>query len=91
MVNFYPKEQTAFRFDKDLLESMKMRARKLNKSLNGYITYLVMNDLKASRELPKISLPDTLDSSISRFCGIIPTPDATMLDADERLADIWNR
>ncbi len=91
MINLYPKEQTAFRFDKDLLESMKMRARNLNKSLNGYITYLVMNDLKASRELPKVSLDGTLDPNISRFCGIISTPDTEMLETDERLADIWNR
>lgn len=91
MIHSFPKEQTAFRFDKDLLESMKMRARNLNKTLNGYVTFLVMNDLKTSRELPKISLPDALSPDISRFCGIISTPDATMLDADERLADIWNR
>lgn len=52
---------------------------------------LNMKDLNAIGELPKVSLPSTLDAEISRLSGIIPTPDASMLEADNRLAAIWNR
>ncbi len=38
-----PKVQTAFRFRKDLLERLKIRARKENRSLNNYIETILMD------------------------------------------------
>lgn len=85
------KEQTAFRFDKDLLSSMKMRAKSQNRSLNNYITSLVMEDLKSSGQLPKVTVPAELDPDIAAFSGILSAPDTSLLEEDERLAAIWNR
>ena len=48
-------------------------------------------DPNAIGEFPNSSLPSILDAEISRLSGIIPTPDASMLEADDRLAAIWNR
>lgn len=85
------KEQTAFRFDKDLLSTMKSRAKGMGKTLNGYVNHLIIQDLKSSMTLPEIFVSDDLDSDIERFAGIIPTPSETDLKNDERLAAIWNR
>ncbi len=42
------KEQTAFRFDKNLLASMKMRAKSLGRSLNSYVSDLIIQDLNCN-------------------------------------------
>ena len=38
-----PKRQTAFRFSEDLLNRLKIRARKENRSLNNYVEKVLMD------------------------------------------------
>lgn len=85
------KEQTAFRFDKDLLSTMKSRAKGMGKTLNGYVNHLIIQDLKNSMTLPEISISDELDPDVERFAGILSAPSEEDLKSDERLAAIWNR
>ena len=91
MIATYTKEQTAFRFDKDILASMKARAASLGRSLNNYVNHLVMEDLKSSMQLPKVSVADELDADVAKFAGIMASPTEDDLKNDERLAAIWNR
>ena len=42
------KTQTAFRFNKALLEQIKEKAKAENRSLNNYIEYLLYKDLGAT-------------------------------------------
>ncbi|MBR1872383.1 MAG: toxin-antitoxin system protein [Bacteroidales bacterium] len=37
------KVQTAFRFDKDLINRLKMKAKKENRSLNNYVETILMD------------------------------------------------
>ena len=72
------RKQTAFRLRKDLLERLKIEARKENRSLNNYVesvlmdvvyrtpndeTLAAMNDAKAGRNLEKLDL-DNLDGFV---------------------------
>jgi len=91
MIQSTVKEQTAFRFDRDLLVSMKLRAKSLGRSLNSYITFLIMEDLKSSLSFPRVSLPDDMDTDVKRLAGIMDCPTDADLAKDERLAAIWNR
>ena len=38
-----PKKQTAFRLSEDLLERLKVEARKANRSLNNYVEIVLMD------------------------------------------------
>lgn len=72
------RKQTAFRLRADLLERLKIEARKENRSLNNYVesvlmdvvyrtpndeTLAAMNDAKAGRNLEKLDL-DNLDGFV---------------------------
>lgn len=67
------KIQTAFRFRKDLLNRLKIRARKENRSLNNYIETILMdvvynqpneetiaaiNDAKSGKNLEKLNMKE---------------------------------
>lgn len=85
------KEQTAFRFEPDMIFQMKRRAKSLNLSLNKYVTNLISDDLKKSLTLPKITLPERLDEDIALTSGILREPSQEELYSDERLRRIWER
>lgn len=85
------KEQTAFRFDPELISLMKRRAKNRKQSLNSYVTELITNDLRQSATLPKVSLSDKIDDDIIRLSSIIPVPSQSDLESDERLSRIWKR
>ena len=76
MITTTAKEQTAFRFEKELLASMKQRAKSQGRSLNSYVSFLVMEDLKRSRTLPRVSLSEELSPEVARFSGILEEPSA---------------
>ena len=86
-----PKEQTAFRFDPELIASMKRRAHSLNVSLNKYVTDLIEKDIRETYELPKIKLPEILCEDVARYSGIMKPPTKEELESDERLERIWKR
>lgn len=85
------KEQTAFRFEPEMILQMKSRAKSLNLSLNKYVTNLISEDLKKSLTLPKVELPSELDEDIAMAVGILREPYAEELYSDERLRRIWER
>lgn len=91
MISDYSKEQTAFRFDKDLLAMMKIRAKSLGRSLNNYVCFLVTQDLKESMTLPRVSIPAQLDPEVGKLAGIMEAPSDAALEDDERLSEIWSR
>ena len=66
-MNIRTKEQTAFRFDVELIGMMKRRSKALGKSMNAYVTDLIMRDIKDSYYLPKIKLPDTCSENVELF------------------------
>ena len=90
-MNIRTKEQTAFRFDVELIGMMKRRSKALGKSMNAYVTDLIMRDIKDSYYLPKINLPDTCSENVEKFAGITASPSTEDLSNDERLARLWNR
>ena len=90
-MNIRTKEQTAFRFDVELIGMMKRRSKALGKSMNAYVTDLIMRDIKDSYYLPKINLPHTCSETVEKFAGIMASPSTEDLSNDERLARIWNR
>ena len=40
-----PKRQTAFRFSEDLIEKLKIKAKRENRSLNNYVEKVLMDDV----------------------------------------------
>lgn len=91
MLSVSVKEQTAFRIDKDLLQSMKIRAKSMGKSLNAYVCGLAMEDIKKSMVLPKVTIPDVLDEEVASMSGILPLPDEEEIKSDPRFEAIWSR
>jgi len=87
----FSKEQTAFRFDPVLIQSMKRRAKSMNISVNKYVTDLIEKDLKDAYALPKVKLPVEFSEDIVEYSGIIPIPSEEELMSDERLERIWRR
>ena len=75
------RRQTAFRLKEDLLERLKIEARKSNRSLNNYVesvlmdvvyrtpnkeTLAAMKEAKEGKDLEKLNL-DTLDDYIANL------------------------
>ena len=85
------KQQTAFRFEQELISLMKRRASQRKISLNAYVTELIESDLRSSLILPKIKRIQKLDDDIKQFAGIAGIPGEQELEADERFARIWKR
>lgn len=90
-MNTTVKEQTAFRFEPEMIMMMKSRAKSLGKSLNAYVTDLIAEDLDGIHALPKVRIPDILDDVVAKYEGCCRVPTQQDLDKDERLARIWNR
>ncbi|MGN0191473.1 MAG: hypothetical protein ACI39U_07450 [Candidatus Cryptobacteroides sp.] len=90
-MNIQPKEQTAFRFDVEMIAMMKRRSKALGKSMNAYVTDLIMRDIRESCCLPKVRLSQDYDETVEKFAGIMACPSVEELDNDERLARIWKR
>jgi len=85
------KEQTAFRFDSELVFRMKKAAKLKKLSLNQYVTDLITRDLEENNILPTAVLSDIQTSIASLYAGKMSIPDADSLSSDERLEHIWSR
>jgi len=85
------KEQTAFRFETDMIQLMKRRAKSLNLSLNKYVAGLISEDLRKSLTLPKVELPLELDEDVAMASGLLREPCEEEMASDERLRRIWER
>ena len=72
------KIQTAFRFDRELINRLKLKAKKVNRSLNNYVetalmdiaydepnneTISAINEVKSGKSLSKLDL-DNFDSFV---------------------------
>ncbi len=88
--------QTAFRFKPELIDRIKLKARRNGTSVNAYVEQLIEKDLGKDedryeaiyRELAKIKLPETISSGVQALSGICPPTEYTKeeLDADPKLA-----
>lgn len=90
-MNAAVKEQTAFRFEPELIQMMKSRARGLGKSLNAYVTGLIEKDLEEMHHLPEVTLTEQLDDIVAKYAGCARIPSQEELDGDERMERIWKR
>ena len=69
-----PRTQTAFRLKNDLLERLKVNARKQNKSLNNYVEEVLEKDAPSTLEFPRLTKEDLVISeeakSFAIFCEL---------------------
>lgn len=91
--------QTAFRFKPEMIDRIKLKARRNGTSVNAYVEQLIEKDLGKDedryealyRELAKIKLPETISpevEALSRFSINFSEED---LRNDERLAYILGK
>lgn len=85
------KEQTAFRFDSQLLQRMKIRAKQQGKSVNKYVSDLIERDLMESETFPCAVLTEADLAFVKQFAGKMTCPTEEELQADPRLERIWKR
>lgn len=85
------KEQTAFRFEPELLARMKKAAKMRKKSLNQYVTEIIEKDLELSSVFPAVVLTSEQIEFAARFAGKMSIPSREELSSDERLSRIWTR
>jgi len=83
--------QTAFKFDTQLIPSIKRRAKSLGKSVNKYVLDLIEKDMAEANMLPKISLDGIYDENVERLSGILKNPDMRVVESDSRAKAIWER
>lgn len=65
------KKQTAFRLNEDLLERLKVEARKANRSLNNYVESVLMDVVY--RTPNQTTLDAIKDAREGKFAGTIDT------------------
>lgn len=65
-----PRTQTAFRLKNDLLERLKVNARKQNKSLNNYVEEVLEKDAPPRFEFPKFTKADLVISEEAKSFAI---------------------
>ena len=87
MISSTTKVQTAFRFDKDLIRRLKIKAKKENRSLNNYVETVLMDivydepnietvaaieEVRSGKQLEKLDV-DNLEGFVAElwYVGII--------------------
>ena len=83
--------QTAFRLDESLLNRLKKKASRQNKSLNSYVEALLRADVRDEPEYPKVSFPIPHSARVSRMIDIIPAFTDEEIRGDEKLAYILGK
>lgn len=83
--------QTAFRLDESLLNRLKKKAKRQNKSLNGYVEALLKADVRDEPEYPKVSFPIPHSARVSRMLDIVPAFADEEIEKDEKLAYILGK
>ena len=67
----YNRKQTAFRFSEDLLNRLKVEAKKENRSLNNYVESTLMDIVY--RKPNKMTLAAIEEAKAGKFAGTIDT------------------
>lgn len=68
---FSQKKQTAFRLNEDLIERLKIEAKKVNRSLNNYVESVLMDVVY---RIPNQTTLDAInDAREGKFAGTIDT------------------
>ena len=83
--------QTAFRLEESLLNRLKRKASRQNKSLNSYVEALLKADVRNESEYPKVSFPIPHSARVSRMLDILPAFTDEELEKDEKLAYILGK
>ena len=82
--------QTAFRLPVELLEGLKRQAQREGRSLNSYVEHIL--EEKVKWELPKLLVDYEISEEIkSMHCVELREPSLEELEADPKLAHIWNK
>ena len=83
--------QTAFRLEESLLNRLKEKASRQNKSLNSYVEALLKADVRDEPEYPKVTFPIPHSTRVSRMIDILPGFTDEELERDEKLAYILGK
>ena len=83
--------QTAFRLEESLLNRLKKKASRQNKSLNSYVEALLRADVRDEPDYPKVSFPIPHSARVSRMLDILPDFTEEELKTDEKLAYILGK
>ena len=85
------RRQTAFRLDRELLYSIRKKAKRMNKSLNTYVEEVLRKSVEDEMDgWPVIDGPIEISAEVKRMSlGYRFTPEE--IAADERLAYILNK
>lgn len=83
--------QTAFRLEESLLNRLKQKASRQNKSLNSYVEALLKADVRDEPEYPKVTFPIPHSTRVSRMIDILPGFTDEELERDEKLAYILGK
>lgn len=83
--------QTAFRLEEPLLNRLKKKASRQNKSLNSYVEALLRADVRDEPEYPKVPFPIRHSVRVSRMLDILPAFTDEEIESDEKLAYILGK
>lgn len=83
--------QTAFRLEESLLNRLKKKAGRQNKSLNSYVEALLKADVRDEPEYPRMSFPIPQSARVSRMLDILPGFTDEELQNDDKLAYILGK
>ena len=83
--------QTAFRLEESLLNRLKKKAGRQNKSLNSYVEALLKADVRDEPEYPRVTFPIPQSARVSRMLDILPGFTDEDLQNDDKLAYILGK
>lgn len=83
--------QTAFRLEESLLNRLKKKAGRQNKSLNSYVEALLKADVRDEPEYPRVSFPIPQSARVSHMLDILPGFTDEELQNDDKLAYILGK
>lgn len=83
--------QTAFRLEESLLNRLKKKAGRQNKSLNSYVEALLKADVRDEPEYPRVSFPIPQSARVGRMLDILPGFTDEELQNDDKLAYILGK
>lgn len=83
--------QTAFRLEESLLQRLKKKASRQNKSLNSYVEAVLRADVRDEPAYPRVSFPVPRSTRVSRMLDILPPFTEEDLEKDEKLAYILGK
>lgn len=81
--------QTVLRLPQEIMLRAKYKAKQQGKSLNSYFEDVITEAVRP--EIPKLPKDFKIDPVIESLSGIFPAPTKEQLEADDRLAYIWNK